>query len=52
MDSILVNGRGVVECPPRGEMEAVIEPGLVPFMKANGLRITDKGYGPNMFSEA
>jgi FtsP/CotA-like multicopper oxidase with cupredoxin domain len=44
MDSVLVNGRGAVECLPREEMDALVDPGIVPLMKANNLRLTDKGY--------
>jgi FtsP/CotA-like multicopper oxidase with cupredoxin domain len=43
MDSLLVNGKGVVECLPREDIDGFVDPGLVPLLKSHGLRLTDKG---------
>lgn len=44
MDSLLVNGKGAVECWPREEIDANVDPSITPILKSNGLKLTDKGY--------
>lgn len=43
MDSVLVNGRGAAECLSREDIDKFIHPGIAPLMKAEGLKLTDKG---------
>jgi hypothetical protein len=43
MDSLLMNGKGAVECLPREDIDALVDPSLVPLLKSHGLRLTDKG---------
>ncbi|KAH8700053.1 multicopper oxidase-domain-containing protein [Phaeosphaeriaceae sp. PMI808] len=49
MDSLLFNGKGEVQCLPRKEIDAYIDPGLAPILKANNLQLTDKGCLPPQF---
>jgi hypothetical protein len=44
MDSILVNGRGSVECLPRETIDAYPDPGIEHILQPNNLKLTDKGY--------
>jgi FtsP/CotA-like multicopper oxidase with cupredoxin domain len=43
MDSLLVNGRGVVECLSREDIDAAVDPGILPLLTQNGLKLTNKG---------
>jgi FtsP/CotA-like multicopper oxidase with cupredoxin domain len=43
MDSLLVNGKGRVDCWPRAEIDAFVNPAIAPLLQANGLQLTDKG---------
>jgi FtsP/CotA-like multicopper oxidase with cupredoxin domain len=43
MDSLLVNGRGVVECLAREDIDASVDPGILPLLTENGLQLTNKG---------
>lgn len=45
MDSLLVNGKGSVDCWSRKDIDAFTRPDIVPLLQANGLQLTDKGYG-------
>ncbi|KAF1845017.1 multicopper oxidase [Cucurbitaria berberidis CBS 394.84] len=50
MDSLLVNGKGSVDCWSREEIDAFTNPGIAPLLKANGLKFTNKGcLPPKMF---
>jgi hypothetical protein len=44
MDSLLVNGKGSVDCWPREEIDQFTNPGIGPVLEQNGLEMTDKGY--------
>jgi hypothetical protein len=44
MDSVLVNGRGAVECLQREDIDALVDYGIAPMLKTNGLKLTNKGY--------
>jgi FtsP/CotA-like multicopper oxidase with cupredoxin domain len=44
MDSVLVNGKGAVECLERADIDALVDYGIAPMLKTNGLKLTDKGY--------
>ena len=44
MDSLLINGKGAVECWPREEINSFVDPGIAPLLDSNGLKLTDKGY--------
>jgi hypothetical protein len=44
MDSILVNGKGAVECFSRDVLDAFQAPSIAHIMKPNNLSLTDKGY--------
>jgi len=43
MDSLLVNGKGAVDCWSREEIDASVS-GLANLFSTNGLKLTDKGY--------
>lgn len=50
MDSLLINGKGAVDCWPRKEIDALTSPSVAPLLQANGLKFTDKGcLPPKMF---
>ncbi|KAH7348022.1 multicopper oxidase-domain-containing protein [Pyrenochaeta sp. MPI-SDFR-AT-0127] len=50
MDSLLVNGKGAVNCWSREDIDALTNPGIAPLLKANGLQLTNKGcLPPKMF---
>lgn len=44
MDSLLVNGKGAVDCWSREDINAYVDPAIAPLLKSNGLQLTDKGY--------
>lgn len=43
MDSLLVNGKGAVDCWSREDINAFTNPAIVPLLQANGLQMTNKG---------
>lgn len=43
MDSLLVNGKGAVNCWSRQEITASVNQDVAPILQANGLQLTDKG---------
>jgi hypothetical protein len=43
MDSILVNGKGSVECLPRDTIDAYPDPGIEHIMQPHNLKLTNKG---------
>jgi FtsP/CotA-like multicopper oxidase with cupredoxin domain len=45
MDSVLVNGKGAVECLSRDVLDAFQDPAIAHIMKPNNLTLTNKGYG-------
>jgi FtsP/CotA-like multicopper oxidase with cupredoxin domain len=45
MDSLLVNGRGAVECLPREQIDASLDSNIASLLQSYGLRLTNKGYG-------
>jgi hypothetical protein len=45
MDSVLVNGKGAVECLSRDVLDAFQAPDIAHIMKPNNLSLTNKGYG-------
>jgi hypothetical protein len=47
MDSVLVNGRGAVECLQREDIDSLVDYGIAPMLKTNGLKLTNKGYDMN-----
>ncbi|CAO2655528.1 Nn.00g043310.m01.CDS01 [Neocucurbitaria sp. VM-36] len=50
MDSLLVNGKGSVDCWSREEINAFTNPEIVPLLQANNLQMTNKGcLPPKMF---
>ncbi|KAL5116353.1 hypothetical protein ACEQ8H_005701 [Pleosporales sp. CAS-2024a] len=51
MDSLLVNGRGAVECLSREVIDKFMNPDIAPFMNKKDLRLTDKGCVPPEFYE-
>jgi FtsP/CotA-like multicopper oxidase with cupredoxin domain len=44
MDSVVINGKGSVDCWPRADINAAVSPAAAPFLNATGLQLTDKGY--------
>jgi hypothetical protein len=44
IDSLLVNGKGAVDCWSREEINALASPAVRPVFGAAGLQMTDKGY--------
>ncbi|OAL06326.1 Cupredoxin [Phaeosphaeriaceae sp. SRC1lsM3a] len=49
MDSLLVNGRGAVECLTREQIDANVDPEVAPILKSAGLQLTNKGCLPPAF---
>ncbi|KAJ4371150.1 hypothetical protein N0V83_004366 [Neocucurbitaria cava] len=50
MDSLLVNGKGAVDCWSREDINTFTNPAIVPLLQANGLQMTNKGcLPPKMF---
>jgi FtsP/CotA-like multicopper oxidase with cupredoxin domain len=43
MDSLLINGKGVVDCWSREEIDANVDPDIAPTLHQNGLKLTNKG---------
>ncbi|KAF1931350.1 multicopper oxidase [Didymella exigua CBS 183.55] len=46
MDSLLVNGKGAVDCWSREEITKFTSPGIAPVLTLGGLEMTDKGCFP------
>ncbi|KAJ4403667.1 hypothetical protein N0V91_006367 [Didymella pomorum] len=46
MDSLLVNGKGAVDCWSRAELIQFTSPGIAPLLAAGNLELTDKGCFP------
>jgi hypothetical protein len=46
MDSLLVNGKGAVDCWSRAELTQFTSPGIAPLLAAGNLELTDKGCFP------
>lgn len=46
MDSLLVNGKGAVDCWSREEITRFTGPGIAPVLSRNNLEMTDKGCFP------
>lgn len=44
MDSVLVNGKGAVDCWPRSQIDEFVSPAVAPLLTTSGLKLTDKGY--------
>ena len=44
MDSLLVNGKGAVNCWSREEINQFTSPGIAPVLAQMNLELTDKGY--------
>ena len=44
MDSLLLNGKGAVDCWSRAEINKFTSPAVAPIFAANGIQMTDKGY--------
>ncbi|KAF1935929.1 hypothetical protein EJ02DRAFT_427971 [Clathrospora elynae] len=49
MDSLLVNGKGAVDCWSRKDIDALTSPDVVELFSVNGLQMTDKGCVPPKF---
>ena len=43
MDSILVNGKGAVNCLPQQELNSLVNPNLATVLQQANLQVTDKG---------
>lgn len=43
MDSLLVNGKGAVDCWTREEITQFTNPGIAPLLQQNNLQMTNKG---------
>ncbi|KAJ4295274.1 hypothetical protein N0V90_007285 [Kalmusia sp. IMI 367209] len=46
VDSLLVNGKGAVDCWTREELNKYTSPGIAPLLQQNNLSMTDKGCLP------
>ncbi|ORY08454.1 Cupredoxin [Clohesyomyces aquaticus] len=46
MDSLLINGKGAVDCWSREEITQFTSPGIAPLLQQNNLTMTDKGCLP------
>ncbi|KAK7179955.1 multicopper oxidase [Paraphaeosphaeria sporulosa] len=46
VDSLLVNGKGAVDCWPREDLTKYTSPALVPLLQQTNLSVTDKGCIP------
>ncbi|KAF2025781.1 hypothetical protein EK21DRAFT_103703 [Setomelanomma holmii] len=49
MDSLLINGKGAVECLPREDLDEYLDESIAPLLQANNLTLTDKGCLPPQF---
>lgn len=47
LDSVLVNGKGSVDCWSRKEIEQYTGSGFAPLLSPGNLSLTDKGYVPS-----
>jgi FtsP/CotA-like multicopper oxidase with cupredoxin domain len=44
MDSLLINGKGAVDCWAQEDIDGSVDQSILPLMNRNGLKLTKKGY--------
>ena len=48
MDSLLVNGKGAVNCQSQNTLTSLLNPNLLAILRKSNLTVSDKGYVENV----